>query len=412
VKDTFRQEPVINTIIYYSALIFIIFIGWILTNINTNYLNIPQYGQLTFYITFISISRSFFSFGVFESTSRLLAVTKESDDIAKLLGSSLVLAILSSFMASIFVYVAGIFIDDIFEVNIGVLCQHFAIGAGLYVLVSHISLTLRGLGRIKTLSVVTIGSRLIYLLLLLWIIQYAQFSLQITISMMLVGLAVVLIFGWLYLKPSFLFLKSKTTVIWEEVKSYGRHIYLSTIWVDLLTHVDKFLISYFLDNQAMAYYGLAFAISFPLSHFSTSMATSLFNRFASDKKITRKVLVGNFTFVSLSVIIFILLREQIVLYLFSAHYVPTIELLPPLALAFGFSGLSKPYTMFLMARKQGKAVRNISIFIPSLQIILGIFIIPAYGLIGAAWVACFVYALDFFLYIVTYKRFIGWKSIN
>lgn len=406
-KSTFRQEPVINTIIYYSALIFNIFIGWILTKINTNYLEISAFGQLAFFIAFASLSRSFFSFGVFESASRLLAVTKDSVEKSRLLGSSLILALIFSLLASIFVFVAGIWVDKIFKVIIGGLCQQFSFGVGLFVLVSHMSLTLRGSGQIKTLSVVTIGSRIVYLLLLLLIIKYNQFTLQITLSMMFIGLGVILVFGWLYLKPSLINLKIKMTVIWNEVKSYGRHIYLSTIWADLLIHVDKFLISYFLDDQAMAYYGLAFAISFPLTHFSTSMTTSLFNRFATDKKISQKVLLWNFLFVSGSVILFIILREAIVLHMFSTQYAPTIELLPPLALAFGFSGLSKPFTLFLMARKQGQIVRNISIFFPSLQLILGIIVIPAFGLIGAAWVACFVYALDLVVYVIYYRRFLN-----
>ena len=42
----------------------------------------------------------------------------------------------------------------------------------------------------------------------------------------------------------------------------------------------------------------------------------------------------------------------------------------PLALAFGFSGLSKPFTLFLMAKGHGKAVRNISVVIPIIQLVL------------------------------------------
>jgi O-antigen/teichoic acid export membrane protein len=322
------------------------------------------------------------------------------------MGASLLLALTFSVLASLILFVSGIFVDQIFEVKIGILTQQFFFGIGLFVLVSHLSLILRGCGRIKALSVMTVSTRIIYLLLLVLIIQYCQFTLQVTLSMMFIGLATVLILSWVFLKPSFQGFKLKTNVIWEEVKSYGRHIYVSTIWADLLIHLDKFLISYFLDEQAMAYYGLAFAISFPLSHFSTSMATSLFGRFATDEKISRKVMLGNISFVSISVIIFIILREPIVLNLFSSDYSPTIELLPPLALAFGFAGLSKPYTLFLMARKQGIVVRNISIVIPTLQIILCIIIIPVYGILGAAWVACFVYALDLALFVIFYYRFV------
>ena len=125
VKNTLRQQPVINTIIYFSALLLIIFIGWFLTKINTNYLSVSAYGQFAFFITFISQSRSLFSFGVFESTSRLLAVTNEPAEKSSLLGSSLILALVFSLMASFFVYLSGIMIDGIFKVNIGWICQEF-----------------------------------------------------------------------------------------------------------------------------------------------------------------------------------------------------------------------------------------------------------------------------------------------
>ena len=405
-KNTLRQEPVKNTFIYYSALISSIFIGWLITKINTNYLEISAYGQYSFFITFIVLSRSFFSFGFFESSSRLLAVSTDKEDRAQLMGAGLSLALVFSLLASLVLFIAGSFVDHIFEVKIGQLCQIFFFGIGIYVLISNLSLILRGSGRIKSLSVMTVSSRLIYLILLLLIIQFGQLTLLNTLWASFIGLAVVIVLGWVSLKPSFKVMRIKINVLWEEVKSYGRHIYVSTIWADLLIHVDKFLISYFLDEQAMAFYGLAFAISFPLSHFSTSMATSLFNRFATDEKISRKVLLSNLLFVSVSVTVFILLREPIVLYFFSANYAPTIELLPLLALAFGFSGLSKPYTLFLMARKQGKVVRNISIVIPTLQIILDIAIIPEYGILGAAWVALFIYILDFLLFVFYYHRFI------
>jgi O-antigen/teichoic acid export membrane protein len=65
-----------------------------------------------------------------------------------------------------------------------------------------------------------------------------------------------------------------------------------------------------------------------------------------------------------------------------------------------------------MARKQGKVVRNISILIPTLQIILCIFVIPVYGIIGAAWIACFVYAFDLVLFFIFYKRFVRTQLIE
>jgi O-antigen/teichoic acid export membrane protein len=83
---------------------------------------------------------------------------------------------------------------------------------------------------------------------------------------------------------------------------------------------------------------------------------------------------------------------------------PAVELMFPLALAFGFSGLSKPFTHFLMARGFGKIVRNISIAVPVSNILLNIILIPEFGISGAAWAAFFSFALDLILYWYYYSK--------
>jgi O-antigen/teichoic acid export membrane protein len=102
----------------------------------------------------------------------------------------------------------------------------------------------------------------------------------------------------------------------------------------------------------------------------------------------------------------ILLRKFIIFYLFSERYAPAVEIIVPLALAFGFAGFSKPFTLFLMARRHSKPVRNISVAVPLIHIALGIYIIPEYGISGAAWIAALVYLLDVILYVVSYNHVI------
>lgn len=402
-----HRVHIINTLVYYGALVLNIFLGWIIIRLNTDYLEVAVYGQFAFFITSILFGKSLFGFGVFESSSRLLALGKNRDEQRNILGISLLWAFIFAILSSLSLFIFGEVVDSIFKVKIGDLCQKFSYGLGLYVFLSHLSITLRGSGQIKTLAFLTISPRIVYLILLAMIILYGQFTLSATLSMMFWGLIISLAVIWLYLKPTFISFRETSHEIWAEVKTYGRHIYISTIWSELLIHMDKFLISFFLDSKAMAYYGLAFALAYPLSHFSTSLSTTLFQRFANNRRIDRKVILGNLIFVSITVLLFILLRKAIILYLFSEQYMPTIGLLAPLALAFGFSGLSKPFTLFLMAQKQGKIVRNISILIPALQTLISIIIIPLYGILGVAWVACFVYFLDLVLYVIFYYRLIS-----
>ena len=66
-KIKLYKEPYINILVYYGALLFNIFFGWILAKLNTQYLEVAAYGQFSFFITFVLLGRSFFDFGVFES---------------------------------------------------------------------------------------------------------------------------------------------------------------------------------------------------------------------------------------------------------------------------------------------------------------------------------------------------------
>jgi len=381
-----------------------IFLGWILARLNTHYMEVAVYGQFAFFVTIILFGRSLFDFGVFEASSRLMAVEKNAEERSRLLGSSLLWAILFALLSVFSLFLLGEIVDNIFEVKVGFLCKKFAYGVGLYVLVAHVFKLLRGSGHIKTLAVVSITPRIAYLFLLILIISFANFTLEATLQMMFYGIIITLICVWIYLKPSFGTVAKQSKRIKEEVKSYGRHLYVSTVWAEILIHADKFIISYFLDSQALAFYALAVTLAIPLSHFSTSLATSLFNRFASANIISPKIIRANLLFVSVTVIIFIVVRKPLINYLFSQQYEQTAELLLPLALAFGLSGLSKPYIMFLMANRYGKTVRNISILIPIIQIGLSILVIPVYGISGVAWVTSIVYALDLILFILAYQR--------
>jgi len=334
----------------------------------------------------------------------LLAVNRNLNDQRNLIGAGLVWTLLFAVLISITIYLASYFTDAVFSVKIGSLLATFAVAASLLLLNTHFTLILRGLERIQLLAVATILPRIVYILLLSLVIFFGIFTLKTSLQMFFSGFFIALIFLVPIIKPRLTGFKVNSRVLREEVKSYGIHLYVSNIWHEIFFHADKFLVSYFLSETAMAYYALGYMITFPLSHFSTALATTLFRRFSQQKRIDIRVIQLNSLFILLSVTALIFLREQIIVFLFSDKYLPTLDIIIPLALAFGVSGLSKPYTLYLMAQKRGKTVRNISIFVPSIQIILNLFLIPVFGIAGAAWTAFAVYCLDLILNLLFYYR--------
>ena len=407
-----QKTTLINVFIYYSALIFNIFLGWIITKLNTEYLSVIDYGRYSFFLIIIFFSRSFFGFGVFESTSRLMTVVRSKEESNQLAGTSILWTLVFFIPLTLVLFMASFLTDDMFEVKIGNLLFAYAPFAGLILLHSLLILLLRGWGRVNLMALVTILPRAIYIILLSYIIYNATFTLNSTLNMWFSGILLALLISLLFLRPKFTAIKLISQKIFREVKTYGIHLYVSNIWHEIFFHADKFIISYFLSEISMAYYALGYMITFPLSHFSTALATTLFRKFSAQEKINSKVLILNGIFIVSSVSIFILLREYIVIYLFSENYMPTVDLIIPLALAFGFSGLSKPFSLYLMARKHGKVVRNISISVPVLHIAIGLYMIPKYGITGAAWVATVVYLFDLLLYLGSYIRVLSIQNKN
>lgn len=393
-----------NTLIYYIALVVNIVLGWGLAKINTHYLTVELYGQYSFFLIFLFMSRSFFGFGLSESVSRQLALTGDEHRRRQLTGMALTWSLVFSLVFGITLLILSAFVDRIFEVRIGNLLHIYAWVSGIILIHTFLLLVLRGYGRIGLMAESTVYPRIFYLIWLIPVILWQSFTIQQTLTAMFAGYVIAVIITIVRLRPEFSGIRMLSRGILLEIKSYGIHLYVGAIWQELLFHTDKLVISLYLDNRSIAYYALAYMLTFPLSHFSTSLATSLFRKFSQTILIDRRVLLANLAFVLSSVTIFILLRYQIVVGLFSVDYLPSVALIIPLAMAFGFSGFSKPFTLFLMARGKGKVIRNISIIVPIIQIILTVSVIPVYGITGSAWCTFTVYLLDMLLNVIAYQR--------
>ena len=401
-----QKTTLLNVFIYYSALIFNIFLGWVLAKYNTQYLTVPEFGQYSFFLIFIILSVSFFNAGVFESASRLLAVTESQEESRKLIGTSLAWTIIFTIPFTIFMLITSIMINEYFEVKIGDLLYSYAFGAGLILLHTYLILVLRGAGRINFMALATVLPRVFYIFLLWYLIFTANFTLRTSLDMFFAGSLFTLIISFVYIRPSFRQFHLYSKKLFQEVKTYGIHLYISIVWHEIFFHADKIIVSYFLTDSDMAFYALGYMIAHPITLFSLALANTLFRKFSSQDRIDPRVIQLNTVFLAISVLVLILLREYIVLYLFSDKYAPTIDIIIPLALAFGFSGMSKPYALYLMAQKWGKTVRNISVTVSAIYICAGLLIIPVYGISGAAWLASVVYLLDLILFIVSYSRVI------
>jgi O-antigen/teichoic acid export membrane protein len=267
-------------------------------------------------------------------------------------------------------------------------------------------ITLRGSGEIKKLSWFTFAPRLIYVIVLIFLVFTNSFTLNSTsLSFLLSILFVNLIFSIL-IKPVFTDVKKNIALLFSEIRTFGRYLFVANIASMLIFSMDKFMLAYFLEADQLAFYALAFTLTVPLVHFSSALSLSMYKEFANQPRIDPHLLKLNMIIILTLASFLIIFRKFIVLELFSPDFAPTVTVLVILAIAFCFVGLASPYTMFFKAQKRGKEVRNITLYVGILLIVLSIILIPIMGINGAAIAVLTAYGFDYLAYLWLYRRYL------
>ena len=393
-----------QTFYLYLAQIVNLFLGWVVTRLNITHLSVSEYGQLSFFITAVNVSYVFFTLGIFESASRLMALEKSEREYRRLLAATLVLTAGVYGAFALFFRVSAPLFRHYFQVPIHALMISLFPLAGAYLLNNAVQMSLRGAGRIGKLSVYTFTPRLFYAVVLGILVVLNRFTLKASAGFNLGSILLIsLIFvGWE--SPDFRGWRESLRRLLREIKRFGIHIFWSEIIRVFLYHTDKLMISFFLSSEQLAFYALAYTVTFPLSFFSTALSTSSYKNFSTAERISPRLLWVNLVWIVGTVSVFILLRKLIILRLFSPHYAPSLQVFPILAIAFGVAGLTRLFSYFLTARGEGIAIRNISVMVLAVHLLLNATFIPWLGIRGAAWAAFITYLVDLLLCLYYYRK--------
>jgi O-antigen/teichoic acid export membrane protein len=395
-----------RTVLLYFAIVLNTLLGYIAVKLNTNLLSVTEFGYYSFFIATLTLSQTFFNLGLFESTSRLLAIEKESSKIRRLYGTLILLTSVLSIIFILFLRIWALISDIIFEIKIGWLLSLLSPLVFVILFQNMLLLTLRGSGEIRKLSWFTFVPRFVYVLTLILLSLTHLFTLKATSLSFLLSILLVDLIFCIWVKPIFKDVRENIIILFSEVKAYGRHLFVANIGSVLIFTIDKFILAYYLDADHIAFYALAFTISAPLAYFSMALSQSKYKEFAHQKRIDPPLLKLNMIAILTFTSLLIIFREFIVLELFSAKFGPSIPVLVILALAFCFVGLASPYTMFFKAQKRGREVRNITLVVSSILLVLSLILVPIAGLIGAAIAVLIAYVIDYLLYLWLYYRFI------
>lgn len=393
-----------KTTILYIAMLLNVALGYLIIKINTNFLPLAEFGMYSLFINTIMFSRVFFSFGLFETTARIIAVEKDSTVIKQYHGANLIFTLILGVFLNISILILSLFFDNIFEIHIGSLLHSFSPFVFAILLQIMIQTVLRGFNYIGMLSTYTLLPRLVYILSLIALLSLGKFNLNTTLgAFLLTLLGICLLYAFL-LKPRFNHLKERFNTLLSEIKNFGSNLYLANIFTAFSFHTDKLILAFFIDAEQLAYYSLAFTLTAPISYFSNALSTSAFKNFAQNTYIPKRHLYLNFIYAIIVSILLITFRKFIVVSLFSDRFLPSILPFTILTIAFALNALSVPYTMFFKAQGKGKEIRNITFYAQILFISASLILIPKIGITGAAIALLLAFGFDYSLYLYYYFK--------
>ena len=172
-----------------------VILGFAISLINTHFLDTEEYGQLQFIRRLLLIFPVFLNLGVPYSIGRLVACQKYENRVIQLITSSFAVFGVLSLCATLILLAFSICVNSLFETNIKFLVLCVSPFAFIYFYKMLISNVLQGQNRIYSYSAWQILHQLSYVLISLIIIWQFDFSLSVSLSIIVISGTVITILG-------------------------------------------------------------------------------------------------------------------------------------------------------------------------------------------------------------------------
>jgi O-antigen/teichoic acid export membrane protein len=405
IRPMLRSELGRKTTLYFSALILNTVLGVVVYGMLTRAMDVDAFGTYSFVIALFLFSGMFFDFGIAPAGMRLMALLGENEDPSRRIGALLLLAAGIGLLFAVLLAAASFVVDAVFPKNAGGILLIASPLAMVYPLQEMILSISQGSSRMKLMSVFLILPRVLLIALLAAMLFAGSVDARMAVlaTLAALGIAVGITAG--YLRPVFTRLGGELTLIIREVREFGREIYLGRVVDGMTTGLDKMLLSYFHGMALVGFYSIAMTMSTPISLFSKAVSQSAYKRFVTDEGIPRRLLLLNLLWCTVGALLLLAACQLLIPLFFTERYAASLIVLPWLMAGFALAGLNQPYHAFLAARRQGRAVRIMSVTTSGVNIVLNLTLIPMLGMTGAALAFVATYGVNIAMNLHFYRRF-------
>lgn len=397
-----------QVILLYSCTIIGIFLGVLVSIVNTRFLEPSSYGDVRYVNNIIAFFSGIFLFGYFVSGSRLLALAKDKDEANKIKGGLVFILGITIILMIVVMLISGFIHDYCLHKKFYYLFYLVVPVCGSTLLLNYINTSSQGDNSITTIAFARLLPQFIYLIIAFLVYKYSGASAE---KMLLLqnGIALIILLFLIFKNsPNFSSLKQTLYKLKDENKQYGLQVYYGSLANVSIQYIAGVSLGVFgNDNTNVGYYTLALTVTSPLMMLPNVIGTTYFKQFAHQFFIPRKLLLGTYLMSIASLCAFIILIYPIVDILYNDSYANVAFYASVMAIGFTLHGLGDVYNRFLGAHGKGTYLRNaawISGFISLVGYTIGIYF---YGITAAIITRILSSSIYYFSLLFYYRKFRG-----
>lgn len=381
-------------------------LGVVASIINTRYLDSINYGDVRYVQNIINFMSTLLLFGYFLSGSRLLALSCDENKSARIRGVMVIILLLS-----IAILMFGTFVNYLLHLNnskVSILFLYSIPVCAFPLLTNYINTTAQGDNHIGRIASARVFPYALYIIVSYFI--YNKFG-ATSSRMVLLQWGIysfILVIIVLSTRPSFQNLKFEFRALNNENRTYGIQLYYGSLAMLATNYIAGITLGLFnSDNQNVGFYTLALTITSTLSTLPGAIGTTYFREFATQNRIPSKVMRFTILITLASCILFILLINPIVRFLYSEEYANVGIYASWMSIGFCLHGFGDMINRYLGSHGQGKQIRNASYFCGATRVVGFTIFVYFWNIEGAIITNILSSSVYCFILLKYYKSFVN-----
>lgn len=356
-------------VVMYGSSIAGILLGFLISVLHTKLLGAEKFGDFKFIETVVRFIGSLVSVGFFISLTRLLAINEDKIKERKYVGLFTIIFVIISLIGILLILFFSYVEPYFFGHGLSKIFRKYFFVVSAVIGQLALNEILKGMHKINNLVIFNVLPGTIYVIILYALSFYLTIGVETILFLYYLIIFSAVILAIIYLKPKFNFDKKMFSALLVENKHNGRPIYYGSLAGVATSHIAGFSISYYLNNTEVGFYMLALTVCSPILIVPSVLGTIYFKEFVHLKSIPRRVLAFSFLFTFIALIIFYVLIEPVVIYVYGDTFLPVSVMSKYLIFGFILHGLGDLYNRFLGAKGKGKLLRNAAFLVGIVNIV-------------------------------------------